>query len=429
MIELKSEFLHNLQERDYLYQCSNLLELDKLMSKQKISAYIGFDCTATSLHIGSLVQIMLLRQLQITGHKAIALLGGGTTLIGDPSGKDESRKILTLEDINKNMEGIKTVLENFIYFSKNNTADPKVSLNNKFSYAEILNNAQWLTPLNYLEFLRNYGKEFTINRMLSFDSVKLRLEKQHPLTFLEFNYMLLQAVDFLHLNKTAEVVLQLGGSDQWGNIINGVELIRRLSNKEAFALTTKLVTKSDGTKMGKTAQGAIWLTKDKSTPWELYQYFRNITDEDTTRFLKLFTDLSISEITKLDKLTGKDKNEAKKILAFEVTKICHGLEEADKALILALNTFDNNKLDLNLPTFFIQEEELTKGILLTTLLTKLQILESNSQGKRLIENYGLKVNDSTIKDINFKISKSDLLQGNAKISLGKKQHILLRVAN
>lgn len=413
----KSKFLNILQKKGLIYQCSSFEGLDDILSSgKKVSAYIGFDCTAPSLHVGSLIQILLLRTFQLCGHTPIVLLGGGTTLIGDPSGKDESRRMLTIEQIKTNEEGIKKIFSKFIKFDGDNPA-------------LLLNNADWLTKFTYVDFLRTYGTEFTINRMLHFDSVKLRLERESPLTFLEFNYMLLQAVDFLYLNSHHNTYLQMGGSDQWGNIINGVELIRRMNKTEAFALTSPLLTKSDGTKMGKTASGAVWLDEKMFSPWDFYQYFRNVDDDDTIKFLKLFTDLPDKELEELSNLKGQDINQAKKILAFEITKLCHGLEEAKKCSELAINTFEKGTLDKNLPTFYINSEELTSGILLTYILKKVNFATSVSDARRSIEGNAIKINDNSINDVNFKLTQQNMINNSIKISFGKKRHILLSINN
>lgn len=413
-MDFKSDFLNLLQERGFIHQCSNLEGLDAIMSQEKIKGYIGFDCTATSLHVGGLIQILLLKYLQKFGHTPVGLLGGGTTLVGDPTGKDETRKMLSNEDINNNMAGIKSVLEKFLNFDGKNPA-------------QIVNNAEWLCEFNYLDFLRDFGTNFTINRMLTFDSVKLRLERENPMTFLEFNYMLLQAVDFYYLNKNHGVSLQMGGSDQWGNIINGVEIIRRKSQKEAFALTSGLVTKSDGTKMGKSVNGAVWLDDTMFSTWDFYQYFRNTDDLDVIKYLKLFTELPIAEIEVLSKLQGQDINEAKKILAFEITKLCHGEESAILNQNLAVNTFEKGTLDPNLPKFFARETELSAGFPLVGFLVTLGFTTSNGEGRKLIQNMGIKINDSTVTDITYIITKKDIVDNVIKISMGKKKHILVNI--
>ncbi|MDR2008790.1 MAG: tyrosine--tRNA ligase [Alphaproteobacteria bacterium] len=410
----KSDFLNFINERGFIHQCSNFEELDDRLANSKITAYIGFDATANSLHVGSLIQILLLRHLQKFGHTPIALLGGGTTLIGDPSGRDESRKMLSTTDINNNAMGIRKVLEKFLSFNGTNAA-------------KILNNADWLCKFNYLEFLRDFGTAFTINRMLSFESVKLRLQKENPMTFLEFNYMLLQAVDFYHLHKEKNVVLQMGGSDQWGNIINGVELTRRISQAEVFALTSPLLTKSDGSKMGKTADGAVWLDSEMFSSWDFYQYFRNTDDADVIKFLKLFTELPISEVAVLAKLQGQEINEAKKILAFEITKLVHGEAAALTSQTTAINTFEKGLGDDNLPTFFASEAELESGIPLINFLITLGFTTSNGEGRKLILNGGIKINDVAIADVAYSVAKKDLVNGVIKISMGKKKHVLVKV--
>ena len=324
-MKYKSEFLNEISLRGFVYQASDIEDLDKLMSKKKISAYIGFDSTSDSLHIGSLVQLMLLNWLETYGHKPIVLMGGGTTLVGDPSGKDSSRKILKHKEIEKNIKKIESTFLKFVNFKKN---------------AKLINNYQWLSKINYIDFLREIGPKITINRMLTFDSVKLRLDREQPLSFLEFNYMLLQAYDFLYLNKKYDCDLQLGGSDQWGNILSGIDLIRKTYNKKAFAITSPLITNNDGSKMGKTADGAIWLDEAKLDNYKFYQFWRNINDSDVIKFLKLFTKVPIEEIKKLSKLKNQEINEAKKILAFEVTNICRGKKAANEALEISENIFD-----------------------------------------------------------------------------------------
>ncbi len=412
-MDFKSDLLSFLKERGFLYQCSSYERLDDILSNQKIKAYIGFDCTGYSLHVGSLLQILLLKYLQKYGHTPVVLLGGGTTIVGDPSGKDKSRQILSMEEIHKNTIGIRKTLESFFSFEGKNAA-------------VLLNNADWLCNINYLDFLREFGSSFTINRMMSFDSVKARLEREQPLTFLEFNYLLLQAVDFHHLYNKYGVTLQMGGSDQWGNIINGIELVRRTFNQEVFGLTSILVTRSDGEKMGKSLSGAVWINADMFSTWDFYQYFRNVTDIDVFNYLKLFTEIPITEIDKLSKLQGKDINDAKKILAFEVTKLCHGEKEAFNNQNIAMNTFEKGETDSNLPSFFISENELNTGILLVSYLSKISVTSSNSEGRKLIQNGGVKINGTLCSDINHMINKTSLLNGIIKISIGKKKHVLLK---
>ena len=403
-----SKFLQDFISRGYYSQCTNINFLDQILTNKKITAYIGFDCTARSLHIGSLIQIMILRLLQKHHHQPIVLLGGGTTLIGDPSGKDESRQILSNNQIQQNLDGIHKTLTKFINFS-----DDK---------AIFINNIDWLKNINYLEFLRDIGKHFSINRMLSFDSVKLRLDREQPLSFLEFNYMILQAYDFYYLHKNHNCILQIGGSDQWGNIVNGVELIRRMSCLEssdetnsAFGLTTPLLTTADGKKMGKTADGAIWLDEELLSPYEYFQYFRNTHDDDVIKFLKLFTDLSLAQIDELAKLQGNQINSAKEILAFEATKICHGEINANQALQKARSIFinkNNQAFDekiINLPE--------NNSIKLIDIIFNINATESKSDAKRLISGNAVKINNQNITDLNFSFDKPQEFD----LTIGKKQ--------
>jgi len=403
-----SKFLQDFIGRGYYSQCTNINFLDQILTNKKITAYIGFDCTARSLHVGSLIQIMILRLLQKHNHQPIVLLGGGTTLIGDPSGKDESRQILSNNQIQQNLDGIHKTLTKFINFS-----DDK---------AIFINNIDWLKNINYLEFLRDIGKHFSINRMLSFDSVKLRLDREQPLSFLEFNYMILQAYDFYYLHKNHNCILQIGGSDQWGNIVNGVELIRRMSCLEssdetnsAFGLTTPLLTTADGKKMGKTADGAIWLDEELLSPYEYFQYFRNTHDDDVIKFLKLFTDLSLAQIDELAKLQGNQINSAKEILAFEATKICHGEINANQALQKARSIFinkNNQAFDekiINLPE--------NNSIKLIDIIFNINATESKSDAKRLISGNAVKINNQNITDLNFSFDKPQEFD----LTIGKKQ--------
>lgn len=410
-MNLKSGFLQELNSREFIYQHSNLEGLDAIVSSQKIHAYIGFDCTADSLHVGSLVQIMTLRKLQQHGHTPVILLGGGTSLIGDPSGKDKSRQMLTKEQIEANKQGIKSVISKFIDNSN----------------ALFVDNNEWLTKFNYLEFLRDYGVMFTINRMLTFDSVKTRLERQNPLTFLEFNYMLLQAVDYLHLFKTHNTLLQLGGSDQWSNILNGVELVRKVTSKEVFALTSPLVTNSNGTKMGKTEQGAIWLSEDKISTWNYYQFWRNVEDTDVIKFLKLFTEVPITTIENLQKLQGKELNKAKKLLAFEATKLCFGKNEAEKNQNTATELFEKGNLSNDLPTETISTNLLNSNITISDLMVHLNLTTSKNEARKLIANNGVKINDTTINNSNLALKISDFNNNTLKLSIGKKKHLLVKL--
>jgi tyrosyl-tRNA synthetase len=397
-MNFKSNFLQEFSSRGFLAQCTHLNELDELMAKESVTAYIGFDCTAKSLHAGSLIQIMILRLLQKHGHKPLVLLGGGTTKIGDPSGKDEARKVLSEENIQENLAGIKQTLEKFISFEGINRA-------------EIVNNDDWLKNLNYLEFLRDIGRHFSINRMLTFDSVKTRLEREQPLSFLEFNYMILQGYDFYHLNKEKNCRLQIGGSDQWGNIVNGVELTRRISAKDSFGLTSPLLTTADGKKMGKTADGAIWLDETMLSPFDYFQYFRNTHDGDVVKFLKLFTDLSLEEIEVLEKLQGQEINSAKEKLAFEAVKICHGEKLANEALQKAREIF----IAKNSAAF--EEKEVSLNSKLTDVIFEIGAAESKGAAKKLIEGKAVKINGENISDIQFIISKKE----DFELSVGKKK--------
>ena len=406
--------LNIFKNRGYFFQCTNEGALDKLLDSKKIHFYVGFDCTAKSLHVGSLLQIMCLRQLQKLGHTPIVLLGGGTTLIGDPSGKEESRKILSEDIIKKNVNSIKKIFSNFLSNEGNNKAI-------------FVNNKDWLKDLNYINFLRDYGKHFTINKMLTFDSVKLRLEREQSLSFLEFNYMIFQAYDFMKLYETHECLLQIGGSDQWGNIVNGVELIRRTKSKEAYGLTTPLVTTSSGTKMGKTEKGAVWLDKELLSSFDYWQFWRNTDDKDVTNYLKLFTELSEEEIDKLSELKGENLNDAKIVLANEATKMLHGKVEAEKALKTSKKTFDDKSFDENLPTLKIEKKQLEKGISLKETLIKIGFAKSNSDFKRNFQNAAYKINNQNIKDENQILTINNLDQDTIKISFGKKKHHLIKI--
>ncbi|NUX01205.1 tyrosine--tRNA ligase [Wolbachia endosymbiont of Madathamugadia hiepei] len=408
----KSEFLNFIQERGYLYQCTDAEGLDQLLSQNNhIIAYIGFDCTAPSLHAGHLIQIMMLRHLQKFGYKPIVLLGGGTTKIGDPSGKDKARSVLPMEDINQNISGIKKTLEKMISFNDGKTG------------TIVINNADWLDSIKYIDFLRDVGVHFSVNRMLSFDSVKIRLDREQNLSFLEFNYMLLQAYDFVELNKKYGCRLQIGGSDQWGNIVNGIELGKRLNLPELFGLTAPLLLNTQGKKMGKTENGAVWLDSNMLNPYDYWQYFRNVDDQDVGRFLRLFTDLPIDEIKKLESLKDQEINEAKKVLATEVTKICHGEKEAEIARSAAVLAFENEDSSL-LPDYVITKEQVANGIPLVDLLYNTGLEPSKGAAKRLIQGNGCKVNDNTINDVNYIINfESFKGQPFIKLSAGKKRHI------
>jgi tyrosyl-tRNA synthetase len=410
----KSEFLQTMRARGYIHQVSHPVELDEQAATGRVSAYIGFDATAPSLHVGSLIQIMLLRRLQQAGHKPVVLMGGGTTKVGDPSGKDESRKMLTDADIEANIAGIRTVFEKFLTFGDGPTD------------AVMVNNDDWLSKLGYVEFLREFGPHFTVNRMLTFDSVKLRLEREQPLTFLEFNYMLMQAVDFLHLHRTLGVGLQMGGSDQWGNIINGVELVRRLEHKAAFALTTPLLTTSSGAKMGKTASGAVWLNADLLSPYDYWQFWRNTEDADVGKFLRLFTDLPLDEIARLEALPGAEINEAKKVLANETTRFLHGADAAEAAGQAAQAAFVEGKLSADLPTHEVAAAELAAGIVLATLAADAGLAGSRGEARRLAQGGGLRLNDKAEADANRLVTTADLVDGVVKLAAGKKKIVLVK---
>ena len=410
----KSEFLQEMLSRGFLQDCTDMQGLDEKLLEGCMPAYIGFDATADSLHIGSLIQIMMLRWLQKTGHKPIPLMGGGTTKIGDPSGKDESRQLITTEIINENINGIQKVFEKYLSFGDNSND------------AKIINNAEWLDKLNYIEFLRDIGKHFTINRMISMESVKLRLDREQPLTFLEFNYMLLQAYDFKELNNRYDVSLQMGGSDQWGNIVNGIDLTRRLNKKSVFGLTTPLLTKADGSKMGKSANGAIWLNSEKLSPYEFWQFWRNTLDADVGKFLKLFTELPVSECDRLGSLEGQNINEAKIILANEVTKMCHGEEAAISSEKTAHKVFTEDSSDENLPTLEILNTEIIDGISFTQALVRTGLVSSGKEAKRIIAGGGARLNDQVINDAGFMLYAADL-QKTPKISASKKKHALIKV--
>jgi tyrosyl-tRNA synthetase len=414
MTSVRSEFLRVVTERGFLHQCTDLDALDKRLTDGAAVAYIGFDATAQSLHVGSLMQIMLLRWWQKTGNKPIVLMGGGTTRIGDPTGKDEARKMLSDEDIGRNMAGIRTVFTKYLSFGDG------------ASDAMMVNNADWLDQLNYISFLRDYGRHFTINRMMTFDSVKLRLEREQPLTFLEFNYMILQAYDFAELWDRNRCILQMGGSDQWGNIVNGVELGRRVHQAELFGLTSPLLTTSSGAKMGKTANGAVWLNADMLSPWEFWQYWRNTEDADVGRFLKLYTELPLDEIARLEALQGAEINEAKKILAGEVTRLAHGEAAAAEAAETARKTFEEGALSANLPTVTIAAADLAVGIPAFALFVQAGLAASNGEARRLISQGGGRLNDAAIKDGAEIISGKDLKDGVLKLTAGKKRHVLVR---
>ncbi len=411
----KSDFLATLIARGYVHQCSDFAALDDRAKTGDLTAYIGFDCTAASLHVGSLVQIMLLRWLQKTGGKPIALMGGGTTRVGDPSGKDESRKILTLEQIEDNKNGIKRVFSKFLTFG------------DSAKDAIMPDNAEWLAHLNYIDFLRDIGRHFSVNRMLAMDSVKARLEREHELSFLEFNYMCLQAYDFVELYRRFGCVLQMGGSDQWGNIVTGLDLGRRLGTAQLYALTTPLLTTASGAKMGKTAQGAVWLDESLLPVFEYWQYWRNCEDRDVGRFLKLFTELPLDEIAKLEALGGAEINEAKKVLATEATAMVHGRAAAEGAAEAARQTFEEGALAESLPAVEIAAAEVEDGLGVLAAFVKAGLVASTSEARRQIKGGGLKVNDDVVTDERALIKPGDAADGMIKLSLGRKRHILLRL--
>jgi tyrosyl-tRNA synthetase len=412
MSTYKSDFLHVLSERGFIHQVSEPEALDALARSSPITGYIGFDCTAASLHIGSLLPIMLLYWLQQTGHRPIALMGGGTTRVGDPSGKDESRRLLTDAAIEDNLKGIRAIFANFLKFT------------DAGGNAIMANNADWLNTLNYIDFLRDVGRHFSINRMLAFDSVKLRLERQQEMSFLEFNYMILQAYDFVELHRRYGCVLQMGGSDQWGNIVNGIDLGRRLNNAQFFALTAPLITTSSGAKMGKTAAGAVWLNANLVSPYDYWQYWRNTEDADVARFLQLFTVLPIKEIERLSTLKGAEINEAKKVLATEATALVHGRQAAQLAAETARTTFEEGKLAETLPT--VEISDFHPRMRLIDAAVRVGLVSSNGEARRLIRGGGLKVNDKTISDESHLLDSYDVTEGVIKLSLGRKRHVLLK---
>jgi tyrosyl-tRNA synthetase len=415
MSAYKSDFLNVLAERGFIHQVSEPEALDARAKTGAITAYIGFDCTAASLHVGSLLPIMMLYWLQQTGHRPIALMGGGTTRVGDPSGKDESRRILTDDMINENLTGIRAIFAKFLKFEGSG------------GNAIMANNADWLNTLNYIDFLRDVGRHFSVNRMLSFDSVKLRLDRQQELSFLEFNYMVLQAYDFVELNKRHDCILQMGGSDQWGNIVNGIDLGRRMQNAQLFALTAPLITTSSGAKMGKTASGAVWLNADQVSPYDYWQYWRNTEDGDVARFLKLFTVLPMKEIARLGSLKGNEINDAKKILATEATALVHGRTAADQAAETARKTFEEGATSLSLPTIPVAQKDLSDGIGVLNAFVLAGLAASNGEVRRAIGNGAVAVNDIRVTSDKHVIASKDMSpDGVIKLSLGKKQHVLLK---
>src|SRR5246127_525775 len=417
MTAFKSDFLKVLQERGFIHQCSDFEGLDALAARGEATAYVGYDCTAPSLHIGNYLTMMMLHWLQQTGNKPITLMGGGTTMVGDPSGKEETRALRTIAEIEANKDSIRGVFSKVLHYGSGPTD------------AVMLDNAEWLTKLNWIEMLRDVGRHFSVNRMLTMDSVRLRLEREQEMSFIEFNYMVCQAYDFVQLSQRVGCQLQMGGSDQWGNIIMGVDLGRRMGTAQLFALTTPLLTTASGAKMGKTAQGAVWLNADQFSPYDFWQYWRNVEDADVVKFLKLFTILPISEIAKLATLQGGEINEAKKVLATEATALLHGRDAANAAAETARQTFEEGAIAESLPTVEISTGELEAGIGVLAVFVKAGLVASNGEARRQIKGGGVRVNDVAVSDEKMILGLSDLtLEGVIKLSLGKKRHILLRPA-
>jgi tyrosyl-tRNA synthetase len=417
MTAFKSDFLNVLQERGFIHQCSDFDGLDALAAQGHATAYVGYDCTAPSLHIGNYLTMMMLYWLQQSGNKPITLMGGGTTMVGDPSGKDESRALRSLEEIEANKASIRGVFAKVLRYGSG------------ASDAVMLDNAEWLTKLNWIEMLRDIGRHFSVNRMLAMDSVRLRLEREQEMSFIEFNYMVCQAYDFVELSRRVGCRLQMGGSDQWGNIINGVDLGRRMGTPQLFALTTPLLTTASGAKMGKTAQGAVWLNADACSPYDFWQYWRNVEDADVVKFLKLFTILPMSEIARLAALQGAEINEAKKALADAATALLHGPEAARVAAETARQTFEEGQIDENLPTIDVSHGELEAGIGVLAAFVKASLVASNGEARRQIKGGGLRVNDTAVTDEKMVLKPADLTpEGVIKLSLGRKRHVLLRPA-
>ena len=415
MSTVKSDFLHELKARGFIHQSTDEAGLDRLARSERITGYIGFDCTAPSLHVGNLVSIMMLRKLQQAGHRPVVLIGGGTTKVGDPSGKDEARKLLSDAEIAANVADIESVFRKFLSFG-HGPGD-----------AVMVNNADWLGALNYIDFLRDYGRHFSVNRMLTYDSVKLRLEREQPLSFIEFNYMVLQAYDFVELWRRLGCRLQLGGSDQWGNIVSGIELGRRTDGVELFGVTSPLLTTTSGAKMGKTASGAMWLNPDMLSPYDYWQYWRNTENGDVERFLKLFTELPLKEIGKLAKMQGAESNEAKKILATEATALVHGRDAANRAAETARATFEQGETTASLPTVQVPRADLEKGLGVLSASVLVGFVQSTGEARRQIKGGGLKVNDVAVTDERRLLTISDLTgDGVIKLSFGKKRHVLIR---
>jgi tyrosyl-tRNA synthetase len=415
MTAFKSDLMKVLSERGFIHQCSDAAALDAAALEGPVVTYVGYDCTGPSLHVGHLLSIMMLRWLQKTGHKPITLMGGGTTRVGDPSGKDETRKLLSYEEIEANKQSIRQAFERFLSFGKGPTD------------AVMVDNAEWLGPLNYIDFLREVGRHFSVNRMLSFESVKLRLEREHELSFLEFNYMILQAYDFVELAKRYGCILQMGGSDQWGNIVNGIDLGRRMGTQQLYALTCPLITTSSGAKMGKTALGAVWLKPDMRSPYEYWQFWRNTEDGDVGRFLRLFTDLPLDEIARLEALGGSEINDAKKILATEATVLLHGPEAAAEAAEAARRTFEEGGMAEALPTVTVAAQDLAAGIGVLALFVTAGLVGSNGEARRQIRGGGLRLNDTIVTDERAVVGVADAASdGVIKLSLGRKKHVLVK---
>ncbi len=418
MTKLKSDFLRTMHERGFIHQISDESGLDDLLSKESVTAYIGFDPTAPSLHAGGLIQIMMLHWFQATGHQPISLMGGGTGMVGDPSFKEEARQLMTIDTIESNIASIKRVFANYLDYDKG----PKDG-------ALMINNAEWLRSLNYLEFLRDVGRHFSVNRMLSFDSVKTRLDREQSLSFLEFNYMILQAYDFVELAKRYDCRLQMGGSDQWGNIVNGIDLGHRMGTQQLYALTSPLLTTSSGAKMGKSVNGAVWLNPDMLSAYDFWQYWRNTEDADVARFLKLYTTLPMDEIARLAALGGSEINEVKKILATEITAMLHGREAAEQAAETARKTFEEGGLAENLPSIEVPAAELDAGLGLLSLIVRAGLAGSNGEARRHIQGGAVKINDTAVSDERMTIGSGEVTaDGVIKVSLGKKKHILVRPA-
>jgi tyrosyl-tRNA synthetase len=415
MTSPKSDFLRILTERGFIHQCSDMAGLDALAAKGQVVAYVGYDCTAPSLHVGSLISIMMLHWLQQTGNKPIALMGGGTTRVGDPSGRDETRAIRSVEEINANKDGIKTVFAKFLNFGERKTD------------AIMIDNAEWLAPLNYIEFLRDVGKHFSVNRMLTMDSARMRLEREQELSFIEFNYMLLQAYDFVELNRRVGCNLQMGGSDQWGNIVTGIDLGRRMSSPQLHALTCPLLTTASGAKMGKTAAGAVWLNEAQLSAYDYWQFWRNTEDADVGRFLRLFTTLPGAEIQRLAALQGAEINEAKKVLATQATALLHGRDKAEAAAATAQKTFEQGELSTDLPTIEVPMSDIANELGVLAAFVTAGLVKSNGEARRQVQGGGLRVNDRPVTDEKAKLRSGDIgPDGVIKLSLGRKKHVLLR---